>query len=60
MLVKNLYFRSICQINLIEHQLIEKVLYWHLWFHEEPLTFVEPFHCTKGPYSEKMIRCNLQ
>ncbi len=25
-----------------------KVLYWHLWFHEEFLTSVEPFHFTKG------------
>ncbi len=24
-----------------------KILYWHLWFHEEPLTSMESFHCTK-------------
>ncbi len=24
-----------------------KVLYWHLWFHKEPLTSMEPFHWTK-------------
>jgi len=21
---------------------------WHQWFHEEPLTSIEPFHYTKG------------
>ncbi len=25
-----------------------KVLYWHLWFHEEHLTSMQPFHCTKA------------
>ncbi len=25
-----------------------KTLYWHIWFHEEPLTSMEPFHSTKG------------
>ncbi len=25
-----------------------RVFYWHLWFHEEPSTSVESFHCTKG------------
>jgi len=23
-----------------------KVLNWHQWFHEERLTYMEPFHCT--------------
>jgi len=27
-----------------------KELYWHLWFHEEPLTSMELFHCTKGSW----------
>ncbi len=25
-----------------------RVLYWHWWFHEEPLTFMKSFHCTKS------------
>ncbi len=25
-----------------------KVIFWHLWFCEEPLTFLETCHCTKG------------
>jgi len=24
-----------------------KGFYWYLWFHEEPLTFMEPFYRTK-------------
>ncbi len=24
------------------------VLYWHWWFHEEPLTYMDTFHWTKG------------
>ncbi len=24
------------------------VVYWYQWFHEEPLTFMKPFHLTKG------------
>ncbi len=25
-----------------------KVLYWHQWFHKEPLPSMEPFNSTKG------------
>jgi len=28
-------------------------IYWYVWFCEEPLTSMEPFHCTKGYYSGK-------
>jgi len=29
------------------------VIYWHLWFHEEPLTSMEPFLYTKDSFSGK-------
>jgi len=27
-----------------------KVLYWRQWFHEEPLTTMDSFHCTKASF----------
>ncbi len=30
-----------------------KKMYWCRWFHEEPLTSMEPFHCIKSSYSGK-------
>ncbi len=32
------------------------VLYWHRWFHEEPLTSMKPFHCTKVSYRGKRFK----
>ncbi len=27
---------------------------WHWWFYEEPLTSMEPFHCTEAQKLKKM------
>lgn len=35
-------------LNLNNYSILKiKVLYRHWWFHEEPLVFMEHFHCTK-------------
>jgi len=44
---------AMCKLmsNITEHMVFTllkiKVVYWHLWFHEEPLTLMESFHSTK-------------
>ncbi len=33
-----------------------KVLYWNLGFHEENVTFMETFHCTKSSYDKRLLK----
>jgi len=35
-------------LNTVSTFLKIKVLHGHSWVHEEPLTTVKPFHCTKS------------
>lgn len=35
--------------------LLKVKVYWHLWFHEESLTSMEPFHSTKGSLYWKKV-----
>lgn len=35
-----------------------KIIYWHQGFHEELLTFIEPFHCTKSSLFFKAEKCS--
>lgn len=34
--------------NDIHYTLLKIKVYWHLWFYEELLTSMEPFHWAKG------------
>ncbi len=36
-----------------------KVIYWHMWFREEPLTFMESFHSTKTVFIVEKVSLNV-
>ncbi len=43
--------------------LFKKVIYWYQSFHEDPLTSMETFHCTKGTLKWKkclyrLLKCS--
>ncbi len=50
MILSKVTYRALflCTVCLFIFLLFKKVLYWHRWSHEETLTFMEPFHWTKG------------
>ncbi len=59
--IRNIYTEYLAHVFAVNKYFIYnnsytiKVLYWHIWFHEEPLTSMEPFHSTKGSLLRKMV-----